>query len=167
MGTITFDYDGTTLTFPEPEHGNEESHDYLQRAGETDGGRIFVEDPGHKLIHYNWQWVGITDEDKRNLEDFYENTLNRGRYSFKISWANPWTALIKRTIHCDMEISSSVITCDQTIDGVTIYCDQVTGPDTLFWYDVRIVGGSLSYTNSMDWTWHISMGLVREIPSDD
>ena len=161
--TVQFQYNGTTLTFPPPDNGNEEMTDYHQLTGETDAGKRFVEDPGFKTTLFRWQFRGVTDAQKQDFEAFFEDTLNRGRNKFTIKWANPWTTLIKRIIFCDMQVSGgTTIYCDMTLEGSTIYCDQEAGPDYLWFTDVKLVSVPLQWQNQRDWLWNIDMDFYKE-----
>lgn len=160
--TVDFIAPDTTLTWPPPANGNEETTDYNQVAGMTDAGKRFVEDPGYKTLVYRWQFQGVTDVQKRAFEAFFEDDLNNGRNKFTIKWANPWTTLILRTIFCDMEVSGTTLVCQQTLDGETIFCDQVFGPDYLWFVDVRISSGPLQWQNVREWLWNIDIDFVKE-----
>jgi hypothetical protein len=164
MGSIIFSRDGTSLVFPEPQHGNEENWDHNQRIGETDAGRTFAEDPGHTTIRFRWSWIGVSDAKKRELETFEDVTLEKGRLTFDMSWANPWPTLIERTIFSGMTVDGgTTIYSGMTLDAVTIYSGQEYGPDNLIYLTCKFVGGRRQWQNSMNWTWHIERDILREV----
>jgi hypothetical protein len=150
------------ITFREPEFANTEEHDFNQAWGTTEGGQVFVEDPGFKTITYNWNFLNLRDTEKVTFQDFFEDTLNNGKEPISIRLPNRNTALIEKYIFCDMVYNESYLTCDQQISGSYLKFDEKLPPDYYFITNVKIIGGRLPWKDATDGWWDLPLTLVKE-----
>jgi len=54
-----------------PEFGDSYSLDRRQAAGETEGGKLFVQDLGTEERYYEGTWTNLTAEERRRIEYFF------------------------------------------------------------------------------------------------
>jgi len=156
-----------TVDFKVPEFGNLDELDFNQAWGKTEGGQVFVEDPGFVTQQLKLDFRNVKDTQRFNFEEFFENVLLRGRMKCDLRIAGYYPKRTRRMVHCGMTVtqtdgSEDELTADLEYDGSYITCDQLLPPTYIYLVGYRIMDGVLRWADAQDGYWDISLNLTRD-----
>lgn len=86
--SVTFVLGGTTVTLPDPAPGYPIRSIRRQSLGRTAGGQVYVYDKGIAATEAILPFESLTDTEKGDLVDFFEDTAEGGMNTFTYTDSN-------------------------------------------------------------------------------